>query len=423
MQQLEQYFIQILENNVYKLIISKPKKKDLEYKKIVIEKKSDYYQISKYTEKQVFHENIKQDALASRCVELTFDQFLQVNAWSDAWEYYILISKKGSATLKRKKVQKTDGATESNNNIGTDSNCNNYAATNSNRNPYAATNSNRNDNGPSEHNRLKNYILKEGTPIPPLVDMGVFTKEGKVVRTMYDKFKQINRFIEMIDDTLKDNSITELNVIDFGCGKSYLTFILYYYLTEIKMIKANMIGLDLKADVIKHCNEVARKYGYDGLHFELGDINGYQTPFDVDMVITLHACDTATDFALYNAITWNARMIFSVPCCQHELNSQIQTDHLKALTDYGIIKERFSALATDAIRGKLLEYCGYKTQLLEFIDFAHTPKNILIRAIKRPMTAKNARNKTMAEVEALCEEFHFKPTLYNLIHSLEKAPK
>ena len=344
MQQLEQLFQQILDNDVFKLIISKPKQKDNKYKKIVIEKKSDYYQISKYTEKQVFHENVKEHALASRCTELTFEHFLQVNAWTDTWEYYILISKKGNASLKRKKVQGAAVAVEKNR-----SNCVSL-----------------------EHNRSKNYILEEGTPIPPLVDMGVFTKDGKVVRTMYDKFKQINRFIEMIDDAIKTSSDTELNVIDFGCGKSYLTFILYYYLTEIKKIKANIIGLDLKADVIKHCNEVAKKYGYDGLHFELGDINGYQTPFDVDMVITLHACDTATDFALYNAITWNARMIFSVPCCQHELNSQIQTNHLKALTDYGIIKERFSALATDAIRGKLLEYCGYKTQLLEFIDFAHT---------------------------------------------------
>ena len=391
MQQLEQLFQQILDNDVFKLIISKPKQKDNKYKKIVIEKKSDYYQISKYTEKQVFHENVKEHALASRCTELTFEHFLQVNAWTDTWEYYILISKKGNASLKRKKVQGAAVAVEKNR-----SNCVSL-----------------------EHNRSKNYILEEGTPIPPLVDMGVFTKDGKVVRTMYDKFKQINRFIEMIDDAIKTSYDTELNVIDFGCGKSYLTFILYYYLTEIKKIKANIIGLDLKADVIKHCNEVAKKYGYDGLRFELGDINGYQTPFAVDMVITLHACDTATDFALYNAITWNARMIFSVPCCQHELNSQIQTDHLKALTDYGIIKERFSALATDAIRGKLLEYCGYKTQLLEFIDFAHTPKNILIRAIKSPITAKNARTKAMEDVEALCDEFHFKPTLYNLVKELE----
>lgn len=387
MQQLEQYFQQILNDDVYKLIISNPRKKELEYKKIVIEKKSDYFQIAKYTEKQVFHENVKISELAGRCTELTIDQFLQVNAWSNIWEYYILISKKGNATLKRKKVQTENTRTADNAACVT-----------------------------KEHNRKKNYILEEGTPIPPLVDMGVFTKEGKVVRTMYDKFRQINRFIEMIDDALKSTSFTELNVIDFGCGKSYLTFILYYYLTEIKKINTNIIGLDLKADVIKHCNEVAEKYGYNRLHFELGDINGYQTPFDVDMVITLHACDTATDFALYNAITWNARMIFSVPCCQHELNGQIQTEQFKALTDYGIIKERFAALATDAIRGKLLEYCGYKTQLLEFIDFAHTPKNILIRAIKRPMTAKNTRSKAMEEVQKLCEEFHFEPTLYKLIN-------
>ncbi len=408
MQQLEQYFVQILENDVSKLIISKPKKKENEFKKIVIEKKSDYYQIAKYTEKQVFHENVKTDALAFRCTELTFDHFLQVNAWNDSWEYYILISKKGNAALKRKNLQAniSDENTSKNNVSHHQSNS---VPSSHKKNNYVT----------SEHNRTKNYILEEGTPIPPLVDMGVFTKEGKVVRTMYDKFKQINRFIEMIDDAIKTPVDTELNVIDFGCGKSYLTFILYYYLTEIKKIKANIIGLDLKADVIKHCNEVAKKYGYNGLRFELGDINGYQTPFDVDMVITLHACDTATDFALYNAITWNARMIFSVPCCQHELNSQIQTDHLKALTDYGIIKERFAALATDAIRGKLLEYCGYKTQLLEFIDFAHTPKNILIRAVKRPMTAKNTRIKAMEEVEALCEEFHFKPTLYTQIKSMD----
>lgn len=407
MQQLEQYFLQILKEDVYKLIISKPKKKEIEYKKIVIEKKSDYFQIAKYTEKQVFHENVKKESLTSRCTELTFDHFLQVNAWTTGWEYYILISKKGNAVLKRKRIQENTAASVSRKTHGNESvptqDC--LDSTANNRNSYAL----------SEHNRRKNYILEEGTPIPPLVDMGVFTKEGKVVRTMYDKFKQINRFIEMIDDALKSASYTELNIIDFGCGKSYLTFILYYYLTEIKKIKANIIGLDLKADVIKHCNEVSKKYGYDGLKFELGDINGYQTPFEVDMVITLHACDTATDFALYNAITWNARMIFSVPCCQHELNSQIQTDQFKVLTDYGIIKERFSALATDAIRGKLLEYCGYKTQLLEFIDFAHTPKNILIRAVKRPMTAKNTRSKALEEVEQLCEEFHFEPTLYNLI--------
>ena len=381
MQQLESFFNEIIAGDAHKLIISKPRTVSELYKKIVIEKKKTFYQISKYTDKQVFHENVPKDGLLAACTALTYGHFLQVNAWSAKRESYILISKKGNATLKHSKIKSGQTVTNT-----TDS-----------------------------HNRKKNYILEEGTPIPPLVDMGVFTKEGKVVRSMYDKFKQINRFIEMIDDAVKVSFLDEIHVIDFGCGKSYLTFILYYYLTEVKKMKARIIGLDLKADVIRHCNDVARKYGYDGLSFEMGDINGYKAPFEVDMVITLHACDTATDYALYNAITWNAKMIFSVPCCQHELNSQIQTDAFSILTGYGIIKERFSALATDAIRGKLLEYCGYKTQLLEFIDFAHTPKNILIRAIKRPITPKNAREKALTEVNALCEEFHFKPTLYDLI--------
>jgi len=381
MQQLESFLEEIIKGGAYKLIISKPRTAAELYKKIVVEKKKNFYQIAKYTDQQVFHENVPDEGLLAACVALTYGHFSQVNAWSTERESYILISKKGNATLKHNKAKKTQTSAAS---------CNN-------------------------HNRRKNYILEEGTLIPPLVDMGIFTKEGKVVRSMYDKFKQINRFIEMIDDAVKASSLEEIHVIDFGCGKSYLTFILYYYLTEIKKMKARIIGLDLKADVIRHCNEVARKYGYNGLSFEMGDINGYTAPFDVDMVITLHACDTATDYALYNAITWNAKMIFSVPCCQHELNAQIQSDAFSILTGYGIIKERFSALATDAIRGKLLEYCGYKTQLLEFIDFAHTPKNILIRAVKRPITPKNARNKALAEVNALCEEFHFKPTLYDLI--------
>lgn len=385
MHQLESFFEEIIEGGAHKLIISKPRNATELYKKIVIEKKKDYYQIAKYTDTQVFHENVPPNGLLAACVSLTYGHFGQVNAWSDLKESYILISKKGSATLKHNKIKSSQA--------------------------FAVSS--------EGHNRKKNYILEEGTPIPPLVDMGVFTKDGKVVRTMYDKFKQINRFIEMIDDAVKVSSLDEIHVIDFGCGKSYLTFILYYYLTEIRKIKARIIGLDLKAEVIRHCNEVARKYGYDGLAFEMGDINGYKAPFDVDMVITLHACDTATDYALYNAINWNAKMIFSVPCCQHELNSQIQTDAFCVLTDYGIIKERFSALATDAIRGKLLEYCGYKTQLLEFIDFAHTPKNILIRAIKRPITPKNAREKALAEVDALCREFHFEPTLYRLIQNKE----
>lgn len=371
---------------VLRIIISNPRQKSCEYRKIDVSSKKEGYQIAKYTLKQVFHENITSEHLAQRLSELTEEYgYKQINLFTDKKEYSILVSKKGEVSVKGKEkaLPCEDGA------------C-----------PEKSTDS---------HNRQKNYIISEGQQVEPLIDMGVFTREGKVVKSMYDKFRQINRFLEILDDEIDGEKTKSLNVIDFGCGKSYLTFVVYYYLTKIKGISCNIIGLDLKEEVIKKCNMSAKKYGYDNLHFELGDINGYKAPFDVDMVITLHACDTATDYALYNAIMWNARMIFSVPCCQHELNKKIRTDELSILTRYGIIKERFAALATDAIRGNLLEYEGYKTQLLEFIDFAHTPKNILIRAVKRPVTPKNSREKALKEVKQLMDEFNTDQTLYNLL--------
>ena len=378
MKQVEQYIELLVNANAVRVIISNPMSKSLEHKKIVIEKKSNGFLVSKYTEKQVFHENIDRDSLAGKIFELVDGKYKQINGIAENEEHIILINKKGSCNYKIKKISNTV--------------C-----------PVGNT-----------HNRKKNYILEEGSNIPPLVDMGVFTPDGKIVNAMYHKYKQINRFLEIVDDEISNSSITSLNVIDFGCGKSYLTFLLYHYLHEIKGLDVNMIGLDLKADVIEKCNQAAKKFGYSGLRFELGDINGYNAPFNVDMVVTLHACDTATDFALYNAVSWNAKYIFSVPCCQHELNAQLKPKNLEILSRYGIIKERFSALATDAIRGNILEYLGYKTQILEFIDLDHTPKNILIRAVKRPSTPNKVKEKALSEIRAIIDEFGFEPTLYKL---------
>ena len=371
----------IVEGQVFKIVISNKKDKENKYNKININfkesKNKKYYQVEKYTDKQVFHENIEIEDLRDHLLDYMENSYKQLAAWSENNTFDLKISKKGKVFLGKK-------------------NANNSNLIN------------------KDHNKKKNYILEEGMIIEPLIDLGVFTKEGKVVKSKYDKYKQINRFVEIIDDEIKKNDYKELTILDFGCGKSYLTFILYYYFVEIKKINVKMIGLDLKEDVIKKCNEIAKRYNYDNLHFELGDINGFKYNNKVDMVITLHACDTATDYALYNAVKWNAKMIFSVPCCQHELNHQMKPENLNILTRYGIVQERVAALMTDAVRGNLLEAVGYKTQLLEFIDIAHSPKNILIRASKSNIS-KQKIEKSLTEVEKLREEFNFNPTLYNLL--------
>lgn len=380
MSNLAQSLAVILSDAPTRLVLSKQVSKAQEYRKVVIEQKSGCYQIAKYTAKQVFHENCDHSRLEDYLAQVMGTQFLQLNGWSQGKEHMILMSKKGTATYKKKVM------------------------------PNAAQ-----PKTTASHNRQKNYLLQEGNLIPPLIDMGVFTKEGQVVHAMYDKFRQINRFIELIDDAVCSVNKSCWHIIDFGCGKSYLTFILYYYFTEIKKQSVEIIGLDLKADVIEKCSLAAEKYGYDHLHFELGDINGYKAPFDVDMVVTLHACDTATDYALYNAVCWNADMIFSVPCCQHELNQQMHTDSLSLFTRYGIVQERMAALTTDAIRGNLLTCAGYRAQLLEFVDLSHTPKNLLIRAVKNPAMSKKTRQTQLSEVHAVMNVFHVEPTLYRLL--------
>ena len=381
MEELKKILDEMFKDDIIKVVISNKLNKDVKYNKITINlketNKGKFYQIEKFTDKQVFHENISLEDINEKVYECIAGAYKQLAAWSNTCTYDMKISKKGKVLLSKKKSDNAKVVKKG-------------------------------------HNKEKNYILKEGMIIEPLIDLGVFTKEGKVINSKYDKYKQINRFIEIIDDEIKKNDYKELTILDFGCGKSYLTFVLYYYFVEIKKINVKMIGLDLKEDVIKKCNEIAQRYKYDNLHFELGDINGFKYNNKVDMVITLHACNTATDYALYNAVKWNSKFIFSVPCCQHEFNAQMKADELSILTKYGIIQERVAALMTDSVRANLLEAAGYKTQLLEFIDISHSPKNILIRASKTNIS-KEKKEKSLKEVDNLINTFNFNPTLYNLL--------
>ena len=261
------------------------------------------------------------------------------------------------------------------------------------------------------HNRVKQYILPQGKPVPFLVDLGVMTREGRVREAAYDKYRQINRFLELIQDILpklpKDREIT---IVDFGCGKSYLTFAMYYFFRELKGYQVKIIGLDLKEDVIRRCSRLAEEYGYDNLQFLQGDIAGYEGLEKADMVVTLYACDTATDFALAKAVQWDAKVILSVPCCQHELNGKIRNDLLAPVLKYGILKERMSALITDGIRANLLESAGYSVQILEFIDMEHTPKNLLIRAVK------TGKKQSAESLDRMTEAIRGKLTLERLLY-------
>ena len=379
METLQEYVRACADNGPYRCVLSAPSGK-AEYVKTVIQRIGDGYQCEKYTDTQVFHENIGAELLEEQLLGLLGTAYTQLHAWDGGWEYTLRITKKGKILYNRKKCRQAPPVK-----IG--------------------------------HNRKKRYLVEENTIVPPLVDMGIFTAEGRVVRSMYDKFRQINRFLELLQDELNKLDLTrELRILDFGCGKSYLTFIVYYYLSCVRGLDVQITGLDLKEEVIRRCSEAAKKYGYGSLHFERGDIKGYCPAGGVDIVITLHACDTATDYALYNAVKWKAKLILSVPCCQHELNGQIESESFGALMRYGIVKERMAALMTDAIRANLLVAQGYDTQLLEFVDLSHTPKNLLIRAV-RTGTSAAAKERAVAEVENLREEFGAEPTLYRLLAS------
>ena len=343
-----------------------------------------YFQVSRYTDKQVFHENMTaEDALETLSGWILHD-FRQAQIRMQDEMVTVLVSKKGKATVKSKKA----ACIETQN---------------------------------LEHNRKKQYIIEEGTAVPFMIDLGVMTESGKIIRTRYDKYRQINRFLEFIEDILPELPTDRtVHIIDFGCGKSYLTFAMYYYLKVLKHYDIRITGLDLKQKVIEDCQALADRYGYDGLQFLCGDIADYNGTDEVDMVVTLHACDTATDYALYKAVKWHASVILSVPCCQHELNRKMQCETLSGAFQYGLIKEWTAALMTDAMRGQLLEMKGYKTQLLEFIDMENTPKNILIRGVKsKGLLPKAARKQQMENYQKCRDFFGAELTLEKLFKEME----
>lgn len=377
MEELRKIIIESLNIDFLSATLSNPKNKD-GVKKVkvrpILRKDVLMFQCEAHQNNQVFHDNYEAQQ-ASEILVKYMEEFRQMQMETKQMRYTVLVSKKGKVTIQKKRqtgcVKEVD----------------------------------------LSHNRSKNYILQEGMQVPFLQDLGVMTSEGKIVRTKFDKFRQINRFLEFVEDILpqldKDREVT---ILDFGCGKSYLTFAMYYYLHELKQYDVRIIGLDLKTDVIRHCNELSEKYGYEKLKFLEGNIADYTGVDEVDMVVTLHAFNTATDFALDKAVGWNAKVILSVPCCQHELNEQISCETLEPVFKYGLIKERIAALITDALRAEYLEQMGYDAQILEFIDMEHTPKNILIRAVK---TGKKKANEEQIRT---CEEFlHVSPMLGRLL--------
>ncbi|MDD7688253.1 MAG: SAM-dependent methyltransferase [Clostridiales bacterium] len=380
MESISEFIKSTLSEGAYKFVLSGKRSSSLPYRRVsfsLLENEGEFF-IEKLTDKQAFHSRIAVNEAADE-IESCFSDFIQINAWSRISEYTAKLSKKGRLMTGRHKAAAA---------------------------PKAQT----------DQNRSKNYLLPDNTVVPPLVDMGVMTPSGAVRKDMYDKFKQINRFLECIDDCIRDENLgdKEFNIIDFGCGKSYLTFIVYYYFSEIKHIPVRMTGLDLKEDVIAFCNGLAEKYGYDKLNFIAGDIAKYDMSEPVDMMISLHACDTATDYALYNAIVRGVRFILSVPCCQHELNTNADFGKMSVLNDSGILRERAASLFTDGIRAKMLTFCSYKTQLMEFVDLSHTPKNILIRA-KKALIPESTRQKALMDAEELLGILNTEQTLHKLL--------
>lgn len=387
MNELKELLEQQLADTMIRATVSNPRKKQISAKWVFrpfLEKTCLMFQQEEYRNNQVFHENMAKDAAVERICALLERDYRQLDLQCSECSFHVLVGKKGNVTIKRhnqSSMKKIDLA----------------------------------------HNRKKKYLLDGSETIPFLVDLGIQTRDGKLVDKKRKKLGQINRFLEFVRDVLPQlqkcrEAGRPLRIIDFGCGKSYLTFAVYYYLSVQNGFDLDMTGLDLKEDVIRHCSELAVKYGYEGLHFSRGDIRSYEGEGQVDLVISLHACDTATDFALAQAVKWGAKVILSVPCCHHELNRQIANEQLEPLLKHGILKERFAALLTDALRGSLLEQQGYEVQILEFIDMEHTPKNLLIRAVRSgPRAELPEKGQEWERYTQLCDAFHGHGTLEHIL--------
>ena len=350
----------LIEDHPDRLILSHPLGQYRKSEIRLIAGNPDFYQCAHYTEQQVFHVNFSTDKLHEFLMK-EFIHFRQIDAWGTQYIWNFRRTKKDKL-LVSKKVNKEKVEAVA-------------------------------------HNRPKQYILEERKAVPALIDLKIMDEQGNIFPSRFAKFKQINRFLEMIEDVIEKQDQKSWNIVDFGCGKSYLTFIVYDYLTRIRGLDVKMTGLDLKADVIAQCNLTSKKYGYDNLQFKLGDIKDFVSDQDIDMVISLHACNTATDYALNQAIRWNAKIIMAVPCCHKELLHHGDFSDLAMIGAYGLSKERMSALLTDNYRAAYLDKMGYSVDLLEMFDLSHSPKNILIRAVRQERRQSQKSKEVIEQIE------------------------
>ncbi len=380
-QEVKEALFELCKLEILKGVFSMPCDKKSEVKKCVIRRLSDsHYQFERFTQKQAFHENVMSAELCEKLCGVLGTEFSQLQLFTPEYIYSLKVTSKGR--LLQNRCKNSDNTVKI---------------------------------VPVSHNKEKNYIITAENAPPVFFDLGIVDRDGKIISSKYDKYRQICRFIELIDDVVSKDKREEYSIVDFGCGKSYLTFVVYHYMTAIMGKRVKITGLDLKKDVMNKCRLLAEKYNYSGMEFLCMDIKDYSPKERPDMVIALHACDVATDYAIYNAYLWQSDYIFSVPCCQHELNAKVKSDNFSLLCDYGLIKERFSALATDAIRAKCLEMCGYNVDVIEFINEEFSPKNLLLRAKRSTRIISSKRMQIYGKIKQFDAEFNSCLTLEKLV--------